>query len=345
MTNGDAAPNMQAVHVCLLPRQAFTTKDQLLQCILHDDTILNVAQLLDAPAAVLCSLLTLVVAAIEQVGVGSDRFISLARALRDRASSHRTLKLRLLVALNHPSFPAWRLRKVVRESPYHPARSRLRVLLQEVSSKEIDDGKNADGFRPISRAFCEALAERIFHPSAVADWARSQATQLEKEDEVFDYSCHGSGQSFSYDKLLMAVRADEKVVDDVHAAAVVQKLISLDLAHVSNTSNNSIDTKRMRSHLWTAIHDAAHLSVHNEQNNAHTTDKIGATVVGFVMPVDLVDLQTLDFWTETVFDKHAAPGFHFGYRLMGHPLRISSIERKFVFFNCSIFISFFSFTF
>lgn len=336
------------VRVCLLPRSAFAAKDELLHALLRlraDDQVqnndilceavcLNARDVMDAPTAVLFPLLTLVLAAVEEEAVGSARFVALARAIRDRAAAHRAIKLRLLIALQHPSAPrAWRVRAVVRDGAYEAARARLRAQLVESrpASEEVGghrDGNNiGDGDKDeqgrAGRALCEAAAEHVLAPTGAEQWADVQQGE----------------HRFMSGALRHVLKHAPGVVDSVHGSHVTHKLSQLGIVKKDtgastsvNSGNFSDGTSRLWSNHGRIIDDTARVELHAPHSPTGNRDRdVERTPTGsirLVLPVDLVDLQSLEFWREHIYRKQGTRGFRFGYCTVFHPLRVASIERK-----------------
>lgn len=249
------------------------------------------------------------------------------------------------------------------------------------SNSDNNNNDNNSNYN-VSRTFCEYVAQIIFAPSKVKQWATpifvTNNNNNNKGEDLYTRRDDGPLEhTFSMTGLTNAVRDTPGIVNDEHATLVVAKLIEYRLASatiddddydeqarqaqaqaqqsfsrsyeqrrrdddsddddVRDESEKEARQRRLRTSFTNAMLDAevVHLVTGTGKMLSGGPSQLvaGETPSSIVldMPVDLVDLQSLDFWTEHIYEKQAEKGVHFGIRTVVHPLLIGSVERKFSF--------------
>lgn len=296
--------------------------------------------ILAADNRALFKLLPLILAAIERVGETTtkrDSFVRLVSYLRKRIVACRGLKLRFLLLIQNPAYASqWTVRMVHRRFCYASAR----VVLHQLAN---DQQSLCESFESV------AIANELSGPVGVEKKSsRSPVTEMSTSDlasfavrtllnprhgvraRTLLYRLHTVHSAFYGPELVEAIMEHGDISNRIDAVAVAQRLIDIGMiAKASSSSRRFVDDRRRVYQCNFALHrdDDGHCSVQLTNGLQLTSwdevkeclaDKIKHIAVQ--MPMDMVDLQSLEFWTNSVYVRQVENGYRYGYRAIVHPL-------------------------
>lgn len=308
-------------------------------------SLLTPGDVLNASASALFPFLTLILASIEEHETACVEFVNLARALRDRCAVHRVLKNRLVLMLEHASFPNWRLRIIVRRSVdvYAHARATLRATVHTTPHSHPAHRSRAAPLNPAprtpdprngpnaSRAFREAVATHVFADARWHPAVRGGADQHHVESTT-----EGDGVSFTRAEFVKAVSECPGVRGMADAERIVDELWKqgyINVAHHVDGLDERDPRKLFRSEFHDAVRDAT--AVHYADSNgailsSATLRTEGAhhhSVVMLSMPADVCDLQSFSFWTFGIHNQQVEENNRLTVCSVAHPLLVMSVDR------------------
>lgn len=337
------------------PAKPFDHIEQPTADTMHQSTGLHTSSLLSllldpnlvdklTPGAVLAAdnralfqLLPLILAAIERIGeTDADResFVRLISHLRKRVVACRGLKLRFLLLLQNPAFAThWTVRMVHRRHCYASARLVLRQLLSdELSRQESCESVAvanvlADNVKGTSKPFVSTMGTSDL-ASFAARTLLDPRHGVRTRTILFRLRTYHS--AFLGSELVDSIMEHGNVGNRKDASAVAQRLIDIGvISKVQSSSQRFVDDRRRVFQCNFALHrnDDGHCSVRLSDGHELTSweevrKSLGDSIkqIAVQMPMDMVDLQSLEFWTDSVYVRQVDSGFRYGYRAVVHPL-------------------------
>ncbi|KAK1861962.1 hypothetical protein I4F81_004538 [Pyropia yezoensis] len=286
-------------------------------------------------------------------------FVKLVGALRLRASVSRPIKLRLMLLVRTPGYGSrWQVSMVFRHDCYPLARTQLEERLESLAStptlRPVDAQSSASTVSGV--AFQRGSSVATTSSGGGGLTTQSSVSSLVSELE----SSRTRLMKFAVEELLHPTKGVKQSVhkrhllhvhDSFHASDVVDWLMErLGLANRSDAVRFGEAfraqgvLRRVGKNPEKHFKDDAHLYV--SQVSVLASDKQYACVVTkggekiacwreapvpaseapvvavqMRLPVDMVDLQSVDFWGTDVYREGVdVKGFSFGYRTVTHPL-------------------------
>lgn len=340
-------------------QMSFLKIDGLLTLILDPELEqkLTAASILAADKQALFQLLPLIIAAIKRIGETSsnrNNFVKLVSAVRNRIVACRGLKLRFLLLVQNDAFAAqWDVRMVHRRHCYASARRYLFNLCldedaryesneavkvaSDLQSKEKTSGI-VDNTSPTTKVTAPSDSFSrlgtngdVDTHSLVSFAARSLLHPehgIKTSTIVFRLRTVKSG--FYGSELVDAImeRSSFRVRDQ--AVIIAQRLLDLGIVQkAASTSRRFHDDKKSVFQCHFALHrdDEGHCKVITDDGFELTSwdavkesDSKQIRQIGIQIPMDMIDLQSLEFWTKSIYVRGVEKGYRYGYRAVTHPL-------------------------
>lgn len=293
---------------------------------------------LSADNVALFQLLPLIMAHIQRASrLHDDRepLVRLLHVLRVRFASCRWLKLRFLILAHHPAFSGfWTYVPVHHSHAYTVARHVVKQLVADVQSLGNNNTEScALTHREKERNNVDAL---LTSASALLYFAETSLFHPTKGIRLRPILHHRvvMRSGFNGKQLVDAIIA--RVVDGnrSYAIAVAQKLLDIGIiypvaARLPNFEDNCRAVYQCRrtvlrddSDRRFCIFSADGIDLKSRDSSPDGSGRSsfhGIRRVEFRIPMDMVDFQSLDFWTKAVYTKKAEEGYHYDFRAVAHP--------------------------
>lgn len=326
--------------------RAVLNSEELLALLLAPDLdeSLTPGALLGANNVALFHLLPLILAAVQRVGEQRtlrERFVSLVSVLRMRISACRGLKLRFLLLIGNAGFAQhWDVKLVHRQDCYVSARQALHVTAQDAKTRESSSESLALAH---SLTFVEHRDSK-----RVADWYNDKdQLVLFAARNLFHprEGIHVRNVLWHMRTIRSAFFATE-LVDGIMERAnfqtrgegvnLAQQLVLHGIIYPVGANKRSFtDDKRRLYQCRIAMQhdDAGHCRVVTSSGNVITnwSDVRSASCnqirqIGVQIAMDMIDLQSHEFWTRSVYVKGVDKGYRYGYRAITHPLHCIGVN-------------------
>lgn len=306
---------------------------------------LTPAAILAADNLALFQLLPLLLAAVQRIGEilpKRQAFTKLVSILRRRIVACRGLKLRFLLLVRNPAFAShWDVRMVHRRQCYVTARQYLANLSRKEDfrfeaggSVELEstpsvssDTKLGSGVPLDTGSLVAFCARSLLHPTHGIH-TRSILFRLRTVKSAF--------YAFELIDGIME-RSNFRTRDE--AVKVAQRLLDLGVIHkVATTSHRFRDNQKSVYQCSFALHhdDEGHCKVTTSDGYELTSwDAVDEAnekqikQISVQIPMDMIDLQSYEFWTVTVYAQHVEKvekGYRYGYRAITHPLYCTGLN-------------------
>lgn len=320
--------------------------DELLSLLLAPDlsVYLTPEALLHATSEALFTVLPLLLAALQQIGEESanrQKFTRLVSAFHLRVLENRVLKLRFMLLAHHPAFSShWVIRMVYRNSPYHAAKLALIArrslsVQQQPSLGPTDTLKSQAPILPnvTPRSPSLKVEQWRVSPRTLASFAVNNLFHPLRGVQVRDHQWHFRvvRNSFTATELVDSIMEHANYESRSQAVRIAQKLLDNRLIHpVASQAQTFTDSNRLyQSRIVTNNRDQRHACIVTKSGDQISCwdefcrrQEEPYRSVELKIPMDIVDLQSLDFWSSSVFVKNVNKGYSYGYRVIAHPLRI-----------------------
>lgn len=299
---------------------------------------------------------------------GRSEFLHQLRIFRARLSACRWLKLRFLLLANHPAFASfWSLHLIHRANAYEVARKVLSRLADSSPANLTFDGitfeasrnrylksapdalQNSESNSLIRKNATRPLNRVQFNPNDMKDPSLIQGFALHNlfarvggiRTNTVTYNNQSVRSAFVASNLLNEIQHRSSLTRRSDAIKIAQCLLDIGLIHaVSTQSQNFIDSKRAIYHYrnpYDRDDDASRFS--QVSSDAIDLRSFGGTStssgekeirrVEMRIPMDMMDLQSFDFWTKGVYLKKPKPGFRYNFCSVTHPLcSVSLLQRR-----------------
>lgn len=282
-------------------------------------------------------LLPLMMAAVQRKGELSKHrssFVEVVSVFRNRIVACRGLKLRFLLLIQNPAFAAhWDVRLVHRRDCYAAARE----ALQQRSISMDTDGKSSS---------VEEVSELVSHASIerplVTNWNRDNDSVISFASRKLLHPKHGIHiRSIMYHlravpNAFFATELVDGIMERANFKArpegvmFAQRLLDLGIIRRALSSSKVFMDDRRRVYQCTLAmnrDDDGHCRVRTadgtELKSWEAVCDEGTKSIRQIevqVPMDMIDLQSFEFWTNSVYVKNVEKGFRFGYRAIVHPL-------------------------
>lgn len=243
-------------------------------------------------------------------------FLTTLQTFHSRISARRFLKLRFLLLLHHPAFSSfWTFQPQFCTHPFTFARHALTTAKSPASH---DSFSSAD-------LLAESSALLSFTATALFDPSRGVRIRPVSHHGVIAHAaCYGV-------ELVDAIVNLVPKCPRSDAVLIATRLLHLRLVHPVDAHARSVidhpsavfQTRRalLRHERHVRLTPDAD-PADDDADDADDTVKQLAHVkhVGIRMPMDMVDLQSLDFWSKGVHVKHVDNGYQYDFRAVVHPL-------------------------
>lgn len=294
----------------------------------------------------LFQLLPLILAAVQRIGELSTKrqaFVKLVSTLRTRIVACRGLKLRFLLLVQNPAFAAhWDVRMVHRRHCYITARQYLAEISKDEDSRlESSESVRLANDLAASNSSDSKLGTGVplDTPSLVSFAARTLLNQEHGiRTRTIIFRMRPIQSAFFAAELIDGIMERSNFRSRDEAVLIAQRLLDLGVIHkVATTSRQFRDNHKSVYQCHFALHrdDDGHCRVLTsdgyeltswdavEDANAKQIKQISVQV-----PMDMIDLQSFEFWTKTVFVRGVDKGFRYGYRAITHPIYCEGLDAR-----------------
>ncbi|KAI0562998.1 Phosphatidylinositol kinase [Gracilaria domingensis] len=299
--------------------------------------------LLAANNVAIFRLLPLILAAIHRIGESPthrQNYIKLVSVLRMRVAACRGVKLRFLLLIRNPAFAQqWNVKLVHRRDCYQAARHALDDYAREMNGTPSSSAvSNAD-----SASF------RMVDSKQVAGWLEDKKTVINFAVRRLLHPEHGihirtinwfmrpfRGAFFGTD-LVDGIMERANFRSRSEAVELAQRLLDHGLIHkVGGHSSKFVDSKKRIYQCRMALQreDAGHCRCRTNANRVITSwgelEKQPTAIkqIEVQLPMDMVDLQSFEFWTSTAYVRYVDKGYRYGYRAITHPLYCGGLNAQ-----------------
>lgn len=323
------------------------TDNQLLELLLAPDLedSLTPGAVLGADNVALFHLLPLIIVAITRIGENPTRrqcYIKLISVFRARISACRGLKLRFLLLVTNPALSArWNVRLVHRRDCYTVARHVLDNMIQDLDSKNASsesirlaqqlreigtsDSKLVAGWLEDKKTLVSFAARNLLHPlhgirKRTLKWYMRPVRAAFFGTDLVD----GIMERANFNSRLEAVKLAQKLLD----YGIITK--------IGGHHNHFKDDKRKvyQCHFELQRVDANHCRVITVDGVELTSWEIVGGHSGAIkqieiqIPMDMIDLQSFEFWTQSVYVRGVEKNYRYGYRAVAHPLYCGGLDPR-----------------
>lgn len=302
------------------------------------DDSLTPGAIVGANNTALFHLLPLILAAIHRLGEAStrrDRFVLLISVLRMRIAACRGLKLRFLLLIKNAGFSKhWDVKLVHRKDCYSSARHVLEDLGRDMQSQN-ESGKSFELARQLSqvdRADSKNVAGWFNNTELVIAFATKKLLHPEHGIKLRHLNWHMRTikNAFYAFELVDGIMERANFNAREEAVALAQRLVDLGIVHkMSSRSQRFHDEKKRVYQCRIAMQrdDAGHCRVVTDDGKTlQKWDHVKCegfkkvSQIEIQIAMDMIDLQSYEFWTNSVYIKGVDKGYHYGYRAITHPL-------------------------
>lgn len=302
------------------------------------DDSLTPGAIVGANNTALFHLLPLILASIHRLGEATtrrDRFVSLISVLRMRIAACRGLKLRFLLLIKNAGFSKhWDVRLVHRKDCYSSARHVLEDLGRDMQSQS-ESGKSFEMARQLSqvdRADSKNVVGWFDNKEMVIAFATRKLLHHQHGIKTRNLNWHlrTIKNAFFGFELVDGIMERANFNSREEAVALAQRLVDLGIVHkIGSRSQHFADEKKRVYQCRIAMHrdDAGHCRVVTDDGTTiQKWDQVKCegfkkvSQIEIQIAVDMIDLQSYEFWTHSVYVKGVEKGHHYGYRAITHPL-------------------------
>ncbi|CAN8065753.1 unnamed protein product [Agarophyton chilense] len=291
--------------------------------------------LLAANNVAIFRLLPLILAAIHRIGdtpTHRQNYIKLVSVLRMRVAACRGIKLRFLLLIRNPAFARqWNVKLVHRRDCYQSARHALDDYAREMSATptssrlsqsdstlfRLADSKQVEGWLEDKKTLISFAARRLLHPE--------HGIRI----RTINWFMRPIRVAFFGTELVDGIMERANFRSRAQAIELAQRILDLGLINkVGGHSSKFTDSKKRVYQCRLALQreDGRHCCVKTENNKIiRCWDDLGKQPVAIKqievqLPMDMVDLQSFEFWTNTAYVRDVDKGYRYGYRAITHPL-------------------------
>lgn len=310
------------------------------------DESLTPGALVGADNEAIFRLLPLILAAIHRLGMSAtqrDRFVGLISVLRLRIASCRVLKLRFLLLIHNPEFAKhWDVRLVHRRDCYSSARLILEEKARDIRCVNASDesfematqlrnsqsvgSKSVEGWAENNQQVVRFAVRRVLHPEQGIK-TRNLKWHMKLVKNAFYAS-----------ELVDGIMERANFANREEAVALGQKMLDMGIIHKVGHRQKTFADERRRVYqcrIATLRDDAGHCKVVTADGNeigcwekVKKCDYAKISQIEIQLAMDMIDLQSYGFWTESVYVKGVTKGYRYGFRTITHPLHCSSSSAK-----------------
>lgn len=301
--------------------------------------------LIGADNVALFRLLPLILAAIHHLGRSSSHrssFVSLISVLRCRIVACRGLKLRFLLLLKNPAFSQhWHVKMVHRRDCYTSAHH----VLQDMAH-DMDKQKQSS----LSLALALQIPKMKSASSRlIQDWLKDKAMviafvarkllhpHLGIYTRPLMWHMRPVKAGFYATELVDGIMERANFHDRNDAIQLAQRLLDMRIIlKMGGKGKKFVDDKRRiyQSCFTLQQKDNGHCRVVMECGKEVCSwdvlggmdDRVVIKHIEVQMPMDMIDLQSYEFWTNSVYVKNVKSGHRYGYRAITHPMFCGDVK-------------------
>lgn len=286
-------------------------------------------------------LLPLILVAINRIGETQNRrqsYVKLVSVLRMRIAACRGLKLRFLLTVTNPLLSSrWNVKLVHRKDCYKAAKHVLDQLardmesqnelndslqmVQQLSTLGSTDSKLVDGWHKDKDTLIAFAAKKLLHPT---NGIRTRTIK---------WHMRPIKAAFYGTELVDGIMERANFHSRKEAVTLAQKLMELGVIQMMGHHHHFKDDRRKIYQCRFALQriDANHCRVVTDSGDEISSWEIlecGHTIkqIEIQMPMDMIDLQSFEFWTSSVYVKGVEKGHRYGYRAIAHPLYCGGLD-------------------
>lgn len=314
--------------------------DHLLTLLLAPDLedSLTPAALLAANNVAIFRLLPLILAAVHRMGESPTRrqcFVKLVSVLRMRVAACRGLKLRFLLLIRNPAFANhWLVKLVHRRDCYSAAKHALEDFAMELPAKCSSPALSlaiSDDFISFRRSDSKQVAGWLNDKRTLISFAARRLLHPERGIHIrtINWYMRPIRAAFFATELVDGIMEHANFRSRSEAVQLAQRILDYGLIiKVGGHSNKFSDSKRRVYQCRLALQreDAGYCRVKTSCNKLVTSwselEKQPTAIkqIEIQLPMDMVDLQSYEFWTSSVYVRDVDKGYRYGYRAITHPL-------------------------
>lgn len=283
-------------------------------------------------------LLPLVLSAVGRIGEAPtrrDRFVALVSVLRMRIVACRGLKLRFLLLIRNASIrTTWDVKLVHRKDCYNAARHVLDDYSRDMQSQTESDQsfEMARQLSQVDKADSKDVAGWFDNKDMVVAFATRKLLHKEHGIHTRNIKWHMRvvKNAFFGTELVDGIMERANFNTREEAVALAQHMLDISLiSRVGAHSHRFADEKRRvyQSHLAMQRDDAVHCRAQTcDGTRLESWDNVKNACYGKItrieiqIPMDMIDLQSYEFWTNSVYVKGVEKSYRYGYRAITHPL-------------------------
>lgn len=300
------------------------------------DKEFSAATLLAADDTALFRLLPFILIIIERIASvppSRQSFVALVQALRARISSCRWLKFRFLHLIQHPAFASfWTYRPIYRTQCYTVARHVAAELVRSTATLRNQHPIHRHASAPMPHdadALLSFAADVLFHPSIGVRRRTLIQDALSYRDAFLG--------SELIDTILEHHPTIAKRPDAINLA---QALVQLGAIHAASAArprhfaDSPVVIYKTRASIRRAEDENDRFAIISTDGVTFSSRELSYDSNSFRpirrvelrVPVDMIDVQSLHFWSKDIFAKRVESGHKFDFRSVVHPLYASELD-------------------
>lgn len=301
------------------------------------DDSLTPGAIIGSTNTALFHLLPLILAAIHRLGESSakrDTFVTLISVLRARIAACRGLKLRFLLLIKNAGFAKqWEVKLVHRKDCYTSARHVLDDLARDLKSQN-ESGRSfkmARSLTQVDRADSKDVEGWVDNTDMVIAFAIKKLLHKTRGIRTRPMKWHMRTvkNAFHGAELVDGIMERANFTYREEARMLAQKLVDLGMVHkMGSRAQKLTDDNRKVYQCRIALQrdDQGHCRLVTDNGVIKEWDKVlcepftKVSQIEIQLAMDMIDLQSYEFWTNSVYIKGVEKGHHYGYRAVTHPL-------------------------
>lgn len=252
-----------------------------------------------------------------------------------RIAACRGLKLRFLLLIKNAGFARhWDVKLVHRKDCYSSAKHVLEDLGRDMKCQN-ESGKSFEMARQLSqvdRADSKDVVGWFNNTELVIAFATKKLLHNQHgiRTRTLKWHMRTIKSAFHGSELVDGIMERANFNTREEAVALAQRLIDLGIVHKMGSRSQIFhdeNKKVYQCRIAMQRDDAGHCrvvtdggEVIQEWNQVQCTSFKKVSQIEIQIAMDMIDLQSYEFWTNSVYVKGAVKGYHYGYRAITHPL-------------------------
>uniref|UniRef100_A0A7S1TH21 PI3K/PI4K catalytic domain-containing protein n=1 Tax=Compsopogon caeruleus TaxID=31354 RepID=A0A7S1TH21_9RHOD len=303
------------------------------------EAVVDPGTLLTASDSTVFALLPMIVGTLEALGRNATtpraRVVALVDALRARLGASRAIKLRFLLLTRIGTYRrSWKLTLIYRTDCYKLARSELNAKLEggpDLASLSLTSSSDLSGSSSMRHltTLDELLTDKgklykfaltkMFHPERGLK-LRDHRHRMRIFKETFSEK---EAVDFLVEHLALSSRNEAvEIAERMRMEGIIERMgprktkAFLD----GNHPYQSLVTLGIKDKEQGCVITGSGKKVHCFKETCASFEAESISSFELQLPVDLIDMQSIDFWSRDVFSPDKEEGGIFGARIVTHPL-------------------------